>query len=434
MKNILIVGAGVNGLTLAYKLLNKYNITIIEKEDKVGGLARSFNYGSFKYDIGPHRFHTDDKEVLQFIKKIIYRDYIKILRKSEVHLFDKYHSWPIRASSLFKLPLNIIFKSSIDLIFKKKYLGKSFSDYILNKYGKTLYECFFKSYTEKFIKIPAEQTHINWGRTGLDRAIIDKRVKMDDLFGLLKSSLMPKPVKTEFIYPVDGIYVFSEKLAKLIQEKGGKIITNCKINKINYSKEKIKKVIFNKGVIKPDIVIWTAPLDELCTLLNIKNLGLAYLSLILYNLEIDGKPKKDYQWCYYGEKDTIFVRITNPYYFSKKLIPKAKTGLCIELTCMKNDTLWKNPEKAIENIKKDLLKVKLINKLDDVKKIHIEKISDAYPVYRLDYVDKLNQLLGQLKKLKNLILSGRCGKFWYNNMDHSIRNAFDTANKIMKGG
>ena len=36
MQNILIVGAGVNGLTLASKLVDKFNVTVLEKEEKVG--------------------------------------------------------------------------------------------------------------------------------------------------------------------------------------------------------------------------------------------------------------------------------------------------------------------------------------------------------------------------------------------------------------
>ncbi len=433
MKNILIVGAGINGLTLGYKLKDNYNITIIEKENKIGGLARSFKYGSFSYDIGPHRFHTDDKQVLQFIKEVLKDDYTTLLRKSQVYLFEKYHDFPLRASSLFKLPIRIIFKSCVDLIFKKRYPQKNFTSFILNKYGKTLYNCFFKNYTEKFLKIPIEEVHIDWAITGLDRAIIDRKVKVGNLFELVKSSLMPKPIKTEFIYPKEGIYIFSDKLAKFIQNKGGKIITNSRIEKIDYSEGRINKVILNDGsIISPELVIWTAPLDELSSKLDIKNTGLAYLSLIIYNLEIDGEPKRDYQWCYYGEDNINFVRITNPYFFSKKNIPPRKTGLCIEFNCMEGDELWKNPEKVIEDIKKDLLKCKLIDKVDNLKKVHIEKIPSAYPIYRYDYKDNLNLLLEHFKKLENLILSGRCGKFWYNNMDHSIRDAFDTAQKIIK--
>jgi len=61
-----IVGAGVAGLTAAYKLLEKgHEVIILEKKSDIGGLSRSFRYGSFIFDIGPHRFFTDRDEVYQ---------------------------------------------------------------------------------------------------------------------------------------------------------------------------------------------------------------------------------------------------------------------------------------------------------------------------------------------------------------------------------
>ena len=60
MLNIVIIGAGPAGLTSAYELLknnpDKYNVTIVEAENKIGGLSATIHYGKNQYDIGPHRF------------------------------------------------------------------------------------------------------------------------------------------------------------------------------------------------------------------------------------------------------------------------------------------------------------------------------------------------------------------------------------------
>ena len=70
MGNIIVVGAGVAGLTLASKLSEHgINTVIIECEDHVGGLAYSYKYDNGAvFDIGPHRFHTDDLKVKNFIE------------------------------------------------------------------------------------------------------------------------------------------------------------------------------------------------------------------------------------------------------------------------------------------------------------------------------------------------------------------------------
>src|SRR4030067_2273573 len=120
-KSIVIIGAGVAGLTLAYKLLEagvQHPVVLIEKEDRVGGLARSFTYNHnsdvFIFDIGPHRFHSDDKAVMDFVLEILGDDYIEIGRSSSVWMYDYYHNWPLKINTVFKLPFWLMMKSTVD--------------------------------------------------------------------------------------------------------------------------------------------------------------------------------------------------------------------------------------------------------------------------------------------------------------------------------
>ncbi len=58
MGQTLIVGAGIAGLTIGYELAKKgQKVIIVEKEIRPGGLAKSFRYNGFTFDIGPHRFY-----------------------------------------------------------------------------------------------------------------------------------------------------------------------------------------------------------------------------------------------------------------------------------------------------------------------------------------------------------------------------------------
>lgn len=432
MKNAVIVGAGVNGLTIGYELArNGLDVTVLEKEKQIGGLARTFRYGNFSFDIGPHRFHTEDPEVMSFIKKILGNDAITILRSSGVYIFEKYHDWPIRSSSLLKMPLNITIHAAIDLMLKRKYDTKNFEGYIKNKYGKTLYEKFFADYTRKFVGIEPSEIHYSWAETGLDRAIIDKRVKMDDLGGLLKSSLMPKPVKTEFIYPENGIDVFCKKIAEEIEKNGGSVITNSSIGKINTNKDNVTEILCNGEKIKTDTLVWTAPVTALLREFGLPQPDLSYVSLIIYNIETSGPERNRYQWCYYGEDGISFSRISQPSLFSKKMAPDGMNGLCVEISCRENDNVWKNPESMIERIKEDLVKVKAVERISDIMKIHIERIANAYPAYKINYPEEVKKSLDMLK-FKNLKISGRCGLFWYNNMDHSIKNGLEVSKKLLE--
>src|SRR3989304_7355400 len=153
---VVIVGAGISGLTVGYFLAkNGYKVAIIERESSVGGLARSFYYDNFVFDIGPHRFHTDYQNVLDFIYEILTTEIVTIPRKSGIWLFNRYHEWPIRTSSAFNLPISILVKTTIDLFFNKNNKNdedENFESYIIGHYGKTLYDICFDKYTEKFCK------------------------------------------------------------------------------------------------------------------------------------------------------------------------------------------------------------------------------------------------------------------------------------------
>lgn len=65
MKKILIIGAGISGLSLAYFLEKKYSnqveITLIEKEERVGGWIRTFQDGNILFEQGPRAFRSTGK-------------------------------------------------------------------------------------------------------------------------------------------------------------------------------------------------------------------------------------------------------------------------------------------------------------------------------------------------------------------------------------
>ena len=188
-KRIVVAGAGIAGLTFAYKLSRAgYKVTLVEKKGEIGGLARSFEYDDFIFDIGPHRFHTEAQEVLEFIYEVLEDDFITIERKSGVWMFDKYFEWPLKPSALLRMPLAVLLSVFADFFrTTKKEELESFKGYILNRYGITLYNIFFRPYTEKFLGIQCDKISKDWAVTGIDRAVIDNKIMVNDLYQLART-------------------------------------------------------------------------------------------------------------------------------------------------------------------------------------------------------------------------------------------------------
>ncbi|HOK50655.1 MAG TPA: hypothetical protein PLF75_02080 [Bacteroidales bacterium] len=173
-------------------------------------------------------------------------------------------------------------------------------------------------------------------------------------------------------------------------------------------------------------IIWTATINDLLDILEIKNIDLEFLSSIFYNIILKNKVNFEYQWCYYGSDDIFFNRISMPHSFSDNNLKKSDNHtLCVELAAKENTAIFNNPDTAIIKITEDLVKAKVINSINEVDDIKIIPIKNTYPIYKKNYRTELNKARKKLAHLKNLVLLGRSTEFWYNNMDHSIKKAID---------
>ena len=428
MTQVVVVGAGVAGLTAGCVLAQAgMKVTVVEKESAVGGLARTFRYGPFWFDIGPKRFHTDDGHVLAFLKSVLGDDILTIPRSSGVYIYGRYHPWPLRPMSLFKLPLPVMLHAGLDLFRRPEATNQSLKDYVVSRYGATLYRIFFEPYTEKFLKLSPQAVHADWAQAGVDRSIIDPRIKMESLLDVARTTLLPRAVQTYFLYPASGgIDTFAQRLAQGIQASGGRVILNAQVSRLALSAESIAQVELENGEeLAADLVVWTAPLPLLCPLLGLPPSDLRYLSTVFYNLEVEGMVQHPYQWCYFGQADTTFVRTSIPAAFNPKAAPPGQTGLCAEVTCFAGDEVWRRPETLTEALLIDLVKVGQIRRREQVQAVHIERVANTYPVYELHYRERVDKVITQCRRIENLHLLGRCATFWYNNMDHSIRAALN---------
>jgi protoporphyrinogen oxidase len=266
----------------------------------------------------------------------------------------------------------------------------------------------------------------------VNRAVIDKRAQADSLWSLLKTTMMPKPVETMFLYPPTGVGRFSDKLAEHIRQAGGRIVLEQDVVAVETSGRRIVAAATANERIATENVVWTAPLTTLNAMLGLADIELEYLSTIFLNFEIGKPPRLDYQWTYFGG-DEIFSRVTAPEAFLKSTVPAGKSALCVEVTCREGDERWQNPGRLVQPVTDDLVRTGMIASASDIERVHVERVPFTYPIYKLNYMQELTRNLRELGQYSNLLLAGRCGRFWYNNMDHSIGQGLTMADKVVRG-
>lgn len=410
------------GLTLAERLTatgRDLDLTVLEREHSPGGLARTFSRDGYLFDIGPHRFHTSDPGVNGYILEILGEDHVTIARRSNVYMAEKYRSWPLTLRSVAGLPFPVLFRSFLDLFRETDQDElRTFADHVISRYGRNIYDYFFKDYTSKFTGCSAEDLHVDWAEAGVNRAVIDSSVKADDLFSLIKGLLMPRPASTSFIYPSEGgIQTFCDRQTEMIRNRGGRVIFGCSATGLELSLGRVTGVrTGDMGTFEADRVYWSAPLTIL-----FPGAGFRFMDSLICNIALSREQNNEYQWCYFGQKDILFSRLTVPRNFRKDTVPEGRDSLIAEMT-IDSPAMRENPENLEDRFISDLERVRALNG-GDVVFTDWRVIPETYPLYDLDY----RKRLAALDIPSGLKLIGRCGSFWYNNMDHSIGQALAIA-------
>jgi protoporphyrinogen oxidase len=436
-KPVVVVGAGVAGLVSAHLLLEAgVPVVVVERQPEIGGLAKSFVYDGFVFDCGPHRFHVENPNVKRYLERVLADRATYFPRRSEVYFEGSYYNWPLHPKNLLQLPKDLAVRSLGDLAFGglKKYTSDTFEDYVLRQYGPTLYESFFRGYSEKFLGIHPRETHADWAKVGINRAIIDEKLEMQNLFQLARTTLTQvKKTEIDFVYPEGGLYKAWVEVARAITALGGTIHTGVGAELVaDPETSRITEVRAGDKIYEPSEVIWTAPITLACKQLGLPFPDLDYLGLVLFNVMVEQESPRAYQWCYYGATDIVFNRISIPRYFCGSTAPPGMTGYCVELTCRVGDDRWKNAERLTDWVLDDLVKVGMLKSRRRVIDVKIERVRDSYPIYKRNYPEALDSARRNLAAVENLHLAGRTGLFWYNNMDHSMENAMQLTSKLLR--
>ena len=169
-KKILVLGGGPCGLSAAWELSRYgHDVTVIEKESTVGGLCITNEYKGYRFDLGGHRFISKNKELVENVCNMMGNELLTSHRKSVILLKGKTFEYPLSAKDIFlkmgfwtnlKAFTSYLIATVFKVIFRKKDI--SFEDWIVNRFGRTLYNLFFGPYTEKLWGISPKLISTDW--------------------------------------------------------------------------------------------------------------------------------------------------------------------------------------------------------------------------------------------------------------------------------
>ena len=446
-KNVVVIGGGPAGLTAAYELtkLGRSSI-VIEKQDKVGGIARTENYKDFYFDMGGHRFFTKSSEVKKMWHEILKDDFIRRPRLSRIYYKKKFFYYPLKPLNAL-MGLGLVESVLIILSYFRWHFfpyrkEDTFEQWVTNRFGKRLFLTFFKSYTEKVWGIPCSELKAEWAA----QRIKDLSLKTALLNMFFTSKNTIKTLIEEFDYPRLGPGMMWNAVKDRIERQGSTVRLNSDVTKICRRGNRIESVILsNNGhseVIKSANFISSMPVTELIKKLDPPAPApvlraaeqLHYRDFLTVCLIIDKPDLFPDNWIYIHDPEVKVGRIQNFKNWSPDMIPDAAaTSLGLEYFCTEGEELWNTPDtELIELGKREVERIGLANAAD-ISDGCVVRVPKAYPVYDSDYSEYLTTLRKFVESLENVQTVGRNGLHRYNNQDHAMLTGMLAVRNLVLG-
>ncbi len=431
MAQVVIIGAGLTGISAAYHLEQQgfFDYKLFEKETVIGGLCRSVQQDGFTFDFTGHLLHISDPYFKSLLQHIIgFNALNSINRKSFIYSHQTYTHYPFQIN-LHGLPLPVIAECIEGFVRrKKKRVTKTFIEWVQSNFGPGFARHFFMPYQKKIFACDLNDLSSSWTGRFVPNTSLEQIIQ-----GVIAA---PKPEQgvgynAQFFYPKEG------GIISWVQQLANQLITTIQTGyEVTQIDTQRKIVYFSNGHAETYThLITTMPLDVLIskmtdrpsTTFNRAQGNLLCNQVVNFNLGISRPDLSDKHWIYFPENEYPFYRLGFPHNFSDTMAPAGCSSLYGEFAHMGKSQAWVNAtlKKAIAQTKK-ILHISE-SEIATQKIIHI---NHAYVTYNFWRERNLSKLLSALQE-QHIHSVGRYGAWKYASMQEGILDGKAIAEQLL---
>jgi protoporphyrinogen oxidase len=418
-KKAVVIGSGISGLSISKMLSANYDVEVLERSEKVGGLIKCDRIdGNLFHRVGGHVFNSKNQAVLEWFWQHFDRDaeFLKARRNAKILMNDKLIGYPIE-NFLYQLPAEDI-KAIVSelLIILKDGTGNNppttynnFQEFLLAKFGSTLYNLYFGPYNSKIWNTDIGKVPLEW---------LDGKLPMPQIEDVILSNVLRKEeegmVHATFYYPKrDGSQFIINRLAESININPAYDVSSISVadNKVSINNE-----LFS------DVIVYCGDVRKLHTIINIVDEGLKQALLAVADLASNGTSNvlcecdvNDISWLYLPEKKFKAHRIIYTGNFSDTNNEGTSRSTCVVEFSGKHEK-----EEMIKEL--DLLP-------GNMQPLAFNYEPNSYIIQHQDTRTKISTIKMHLQKY-NIYLLGRFAEWEYYNMDKCIEGAMELTTEL----
>jgi protoporphyrinogen oxidase len=459
-QKIVVLGAGPAGMSAAWRLSTLgHQVTVLERDGAVGGMGKTIAVGPYAVDYGPHTFHiretAESRAIHETIKPFFGEDPLVLTRGTRVLLRGREYIYPLEMLQVLTgvsplLAARIVLDyatATIKSALAPPKREDSFEEWGVRNLGRTLYDLCFGIYSARVWGLPTSQISSKQAQR------VAKLNLKNIILRTLGIKADPATYFTKYMYPRQGISVLYENMAAEIRRAGNCILLDSPVVRLechpstNSGQGAIRRVVYEQHgreqAIECDGVLSTLPLPALVGMIApalpasiaAHAARLRYRSLKLIYIALKRPQLTDYHWVYLLDGHFRVNRLSEQKNVSPEMVPSDRTVLCIELSCWRDEPVWRASDEEVYRIAlNDLLKMGYGVAEEEVESYHVTGIPTAYPVYELDFEQHLIPVLEGVHAVPNLLTLGRHGLFLNNSMDDNVLLGMKVADHLDGGG
>jgi len=445
---VVILGAGITGLSLARRLLLSCDapalrVTVLEKEAVPGGLCRTLDAGGFRFDQGPHNFHSRTPGFHDAMRELLGDRYRERSFTAQVVFRGRFIPYPMSGMDVLRsIPLTTSLAcgaSFLGSVLANRSTGgeESFEQFIVRRFGRKMYGIYFGPFTRKVWGVDGSDISADFGRERIGS------YNLWDLFKRLFLGIRQKGRVTaenpfneiRRFYPPSGCgELIDELLRRCSADPRFTLRTRSEATGLETDGGRVTAVRLGDDRLPGDRFVSTIPLPELGGFLGGPVGRLTYTSTAFLMLFLD-RPRVlgPSPWVLFADPAVPFNRVSELGLICEEMNPPGKTCLIVEHTYPEWSETASVPDGDLFRRAVEGLSGYGLIAPGDVEDWTMIRRRGTHPLRRLGYAVERDALSARVAAVPNLETLGRQGTFAHMNMDTCFLAAEAAAVRLAAG-